>query len=322
MRRRELVLAGVAALVVPRGAYAQKKTAVIGLLWNDSAKPSPYATILLDALRKRGYLVPGNLSIEDRVGLEGYGSYGEGIADLVRAKVDVIVTNGTTALQAAAKATKEIPIVAITGSDPVKLGFAASLSRPGGNITGLAVSTVGLGAKRMELLKELTPGLSRVGVLLAPNVANPANRREAEAAGAALNMQVHFAEVRAIDEIESRVGELRQARVEAIAVTAATLMSSHSARVIAAIATHRLPAVYPNERYAEAGGLMTYSSSVSRAFVSAAGYVDRILKGANPGQLPIEQFRDVDLVINLRAAKTLGIKVPQTLLVRADRVIE
>jgi putative ABC transport system substrate-binding protein len=322
MRRRDVVLASVTAVLVPRVVRAQKKTAVIGLLWNDSTKPSPYASVLLDALRQRGYAVPGDLRVEDRVGLEGYASYGEGIADLVRAKVDVIVTNGTTALQAAAKATKDIPIVAITGSDPVKLGFAASLSRPGGNITGLAVSTVGLGAKRMELLKELTPGLSRVGVLLAPNVANPTNRREAETAGAALNMQVHFAEVRAIDEIESRVGELRQARVEAIAVTAATLMSSHSARVIAAIATHRLPAVYPNERYAEAGGLMTYSSSVSRAFVSAAGYVDRILKGANPGQLPIEQFRDVDLVINLRAAKTLGLKVPQTLLVRADRVIE
>jgi putative tryptophan/tyrosine transport system substrate-binding protein len=308
--------------MLPSPAKAQRKTAVIGLLWNDSVTPSPYVGVLLAALAEKGYAVPRDLRIEDRIGAEGYGSYAQGAADLVRAKVDVIVANGTTALQAAAKATKDIPIVMISGLDPVALGFAASLSRPGGNITGVSTLTVGLAGKRIELLKELVPGLTRVGVLLAPNVANPVNKRESEAAAQMLNLQVHFVEVRTIDEIESRVAELLQARVDGISVTAATLLSSHSPRVVAAIAKHRLPAVYSSERYAESGGLMTYSASVTRAFVRAAGYIDRILKGARPGELAIDQPREVELAVNLKAARALGIKIPQAVLVRADRVIE
>jgi putative ABC transport system substrate-binding protein len=308
--------------MLPSPAKAQRKTAVIGLLWNDSVTPSPYVGVLLAALAEKGYAVPRDLRIEDRIGAEGYGSYAQGAADLVRAKVDVIVANGTTALQAAAKATKDIPIVMISGLDPVALGFAASLSRPGGNITGVSTLTVGLAGKRIELLKELVPGLTRVGVLLAPNVASPVNKRESEAAAQMLNLQVHFVEVRTIDEIESRVAELLQARVDGISVTAATLLSSHSPRVVAAIAKHRLPAVYSSERYAESGGLMTYSASVTRAFVRAAGYIDRILKGARPGELAIDQPREVELAVNLKAARALGIKIPQAVLVRADRVIE
>lgn len=303
-------------------AIGQSKSPVIGLLWNDSVKPSPYVATLLAALRERGYMVPQNLRIEDRVGLEGYSGYAEGAAALVRAKVDVIVTNGGTALQAAATATKEIPIVMITGSDPVALGYAASLSRPGGNVTGVSALSVGLVAKRMELLKELVPAVSRVGVLIAPNLANPVNRRESDSAARALNLQVQFAEVKTIDEIESRVAELVQSGVGAINVTAATLLSSHPARVIAAIAKHRLPAVYPHERYAEAGGLLTYTASATRAFGRAAVYVDRLLKGARPGDLAIEQLEHFELVINLKTAQALGLKIPPAVLVRADRVIQ
>jgi ABC-type uncharacterized transport system substrate-binding protein len=322
MRRRDFIVAGAATLVFPRAAGAQRKDPVIGLLWNDSVKPSPYVAILLAALSEKGYVVPRDLRIDDRVGLEGYGGYAESAAELVRAKVDVIVTGGGTALSVAAKATKEIPIVMITGSDPVALGFAASLSRPGGNITGVSVLTVGLAGKRMELLKELTPRLSRVGVLLAPNVANPVNTRESEAAARALNVQVHFAEVRTADEIERRIAELLQAGAGAIHVTPSTLLSSHSARVVAAVAKHRVPAVYGHERYVEAGGLITYSPSVTRAFARAAGYVDRILKGARPGELAIEQVSDIELVLNLKTARALGLKVPSAILARADRVIE
>jgi putative tryptophan/tyrosine transport system substrate-binding protein len=322
MRRRDFILAGAAVLGLPHKAAAQGRTPVVGLLWNDSVKPSPYTTILLGALREKGYVVPRSLRIEDRVGLEGYRGYAESAADLVRLKVDVIVTSGTTALLAAAKATKEIPIVTISGGDPVALGLAASLARPGGNVTGIVSLTVGLGAKRIELLKELTPRLSRVGVLLAPNASNPANVREAEAAARALNLQLQLVEVRAADEIESRIDELVQARIGGISVSAATLLSSQSARVVAAIAKHRVPAVYPSERYAEAGGLMTYATSVSRAFVRLAGYVDRILKGARVGDLPMEQQKEFELVINLRTAKALGLKIPQSILQRADRAIE
>jgi putative tryptophan/tyrosine transport system substrate-binding protein len=320
MRRRAFFAA--AALLLPGRAAAQRKTPVIGLLWNDSVKPSPYVAILIAALREKGYVVPLDVRIEDRVGLEGYSGYAEGIADLVRAKVDVIVTNGTTALQAAAKATKDIPIVMLTGSDPVALGFVASLARPGGNITGVAVMTVGLAAKRIELLKELLPRLSRVGLLLAPNVANPVNLRESEAAARSLSMQIEPMEVRTANEIESRIAELVKSGVGGISVSAATLLSSHSGRVVAAIAKHRLPAVYSNERYAEAGGLMTYASSVNRAFMRAAGYVDRILKGARPGELAIEQQQEFELAINMKTAQALGLKIPQALLVRAERVIQ
>lgn len=322
MKRRTLLGLAGALAALPGVARGQRKTPVLGLLWLDSVKPSPYVAILLAALRDRGYTVPRDLRIEDRVGLEGYGGYAEGAADLVRAPVDVIITNGTTALQAAAKATRQIPIVMITGSDPVALGFAASLARPGGNVTGVSVLTVGLGGKRMELLKELVPGLSRVGVLLVPNVANPANMREAEAAARALNLEVVFAEVRTPEEIETRIAELAQARAGALHVTAATLLAIHSARVVAAAAKHRLPAAYSNERYADVGGLMTYSSSVRKAFALAAGYVERILKGARPADLAIEQLSEFELVINLATARTLGITVPQGILVRADRLIQ
>lgn len=321
-RRRREFLAFAAAMALPCVANAQRKTPVVGLLWNDSVKPSPYVGVLLAALNEKGYAVPRDLRIDDRVGLDGYGSYSRDAAELVRAKVDVIIANGTTALHAAAKATKEIPIVMIAGSDPVALGYAASLSHPGGNITGISTFTVGLGGKRLELLKELVPGLSRVGLLLAPNVANPANLRETEAAGRALKLQIHPVEVHTTEEIESRIDELAKARVGAINLSAATMLSSHSTRVVAAIARHRLPAVYPNERYADVGGLITYATSVNRAFVRAAGYVDRILKGAQPGELAIEQQREVELAINLKTARALGLKIPQAILVRADRVIQ
>jgi putative tryptophan/tyrosine transport system substrate-binding protein len=321
-RRTFVAATGSLLGILASPATAQRKTPVVGLLWNDSVKPSPYVQVLIAALGEKGYAVPRDLRIEDRVGVEGYSGYDQGAADLVRTKVDVIVASGTTALQAAAKATKDIPIVMISGLDPVALGFAASLSRPGGNITGVSTLTVGLAGKRIELLKELVPGLTRVGVLLAPNLANQTNRRESEAAARTLNLQVHFVEVRTIDEVESRVAELLQARVDAVSVTAATLLSSHSPRVVTAIAKHRLPAVYANERYAESGGLMTYAASGTRAFVRAAGYVDRILKGARPGELAIDQQREVELTVNLKTARALGIKVPQAVLVRADRVIE
>jgi len=321
-RRAFIAASGALLITRPNSAIAQRKVPVIGLLWNDSVKPSPFVATLVTALGEKGYAVGRDIRIEDRVSLEGYGGYGESIAQLMRAKVDVIVAYGTTGIQAAAKATKEIPIVMITGSDPVALGLVASLSRPGGNVTGVSVLTVGLTGKRMELLKELAPDVSQIGVLLAPNVANPATVREVRAAAQALKVEIHFAEVRAADEIEARVGELVQAGAGAIHVSAASLLAAHSARVVNAIAKHRVPAAYGVERYTDAGGLMTYSVGIRRAFARAAGYVDSILKGARPGDLAIEQLRDFGLVLNLKTARSLGIKIPQSVLVRADRVIE
>jgi len=322
VNRRDFVSLGAAMLALPLAARAQK-IQVVGLLWNDSVRPSPYVAVLLGALKERGYVSGRNLRIEDRVALEGYGSMAENAAALVRAKVDLIVSYGATATQTAAKATKEIPIVMIMGADPVARGLAASLSRPGGNVTGVTTLTGGLIGKGIELLKQLVPGLARVGVLLGSGAANYSlNVRQAETAARTLKLEPHIRGVHAPEEIEGAVAALAKSRVGAVYVVGSTMLASHSDRVVAAIAKHRIPAAYPSERYTEAGGLMVYAPSVKKAFVRAAGYVDRILKGSRAAEMPIEQTSDLELVINLKTAKALGLRIPQAILQRADRAIE
>lgn len=323
-RRRLLVLAtlGAAAGALPQIAKPQGRTPVVGLLWNDSVKPSPFVAILLDALREKGWVAGRNLRVEDRVTLEGYGGYAENAAELVRTKVDVIVAYGSTAVFAAAKATKEIPIVMLVGVDPVATGLVQSLSRPGGNLTGVATMATALNAKRIELLKELSPGLSSIGVVLARNVGNPIYRRESETAARALGLELHFREASKAEDVEGLVAELAKARIGALYIAPGSVLQARSAYIADVVAKHRLPAIYGQERYVEAGGLIVYTASAKKAFVRAAGYVDRILKGARPGDLAIDQASDVELVVSLKTAKTLGITIPATILVRADRVIE
>lgn len=310
--------------VLPQGACAQPKVPVIGLLWNDSVRPSPFVATLLGALGERGYAVGRDLRIEDRVSLEGYGGYAEGLADLVRSKVDLIVTYGATATHAAAKATRDIPIVMVIGTDPVADGLAASFARPGRNLTG--VHTLGgdtrLIQKRLELLKELAPDQKRIGVMLARNVGNPTVMGETKAAARTLNLDVRFAEAGSPGEIEDRLAELIRSGSGAIYVTASTMLASRAQQIVEAIARHRVPAIYSTERYVDAGGVMTYSASIRKAFVRAGVYVERILKGAHPGELAIEQVSDVELVLNMKTANTLGLKFPQSILMRADRVIQ
>jgi putative ABC transport system substrate-binding protein len=323
-RRALLAALAAAGLVVPvRGLTQARKTPVIGLLWNDSVKPSPYVAIFVAAMRDRGYVLSRDFRIEDRVTLEGYSGYAESAADLVRAKVDVVVVNGATGVVAAAKATNEIPIVMIIGSDPVAAGLVRSLGRPGGNLTGVVTLTAGLNAKRIELLKELNPRLSTVGVLFASNAANPANVRESQAAAHALNLQLHFKQVSVPEDIEGAVAELAKMRVGALYIGPSTMLSSYSARVVEIVAKHRIPAVFGAERSADDGALLTYAGGTKKAFVRAASYVERILKGARAGDLAIEQAGDlVEMTVNLKTARALGIKIPQSILVRADQVIE
>jgi putative ABC transport system substrate-binding protein len=322
MKRREFLAGSTTLLALPRLSRAQK-TPLLGLLWNDSVKPSPYVAILLAALRDRGYVLGRTLRVEDAVGLEGYSTMAENAARLVRAKADVITTYGVTATTAAAKATKEIPIAAIIGADPVARGLAASFSRPGGNVTG--VSTLGsvLIRKRIELLKQLVPELSRVGVLIAPgNIGSPLTVAESRAAAKTLNMAVALREVNTPADIDGAIAGLAKDGAGALYVSGATLLAAHSDQIAAAAAKYRLPAIYGVERYIQSGGLMVYSPSVAKAFVRVAGYVDRILKGARPADMPIEQSSDVELVINLKTARALGITIPQSILQRADRAIE
>ena len=322
MRRREFLMAGAAALVIPGFARAQNRTPVIGLLWNDSVKPSPSVAVLLDALRERGWVAGRDFRVEDRVSLEGYGRYAEDAAELVRAEVDVIVAFGSTSVFAAAKATKKIPVVMIVGVDPVASGLVRSLSSPGGNVTGVLNTTLALNAKRIELLKELVPGLSSFGVVLASNVGNPINVRDSETAARALNMQVHFAQARGPDDIDAAISELAKARVGALYVAPSSMLQARSARVVEAVAKHGLPAVYGAEQYIDAGALMIYGGNFKKTVVRVASYVDRILKGAPPGELAIEQISAMELVVNLKTARKLGITIPPSILVRADRVIE
>ncbi|HET9351665.1 MAG TPA: ABC transporter substrate-binding protein [Burkholderiales bacterium] len=322
MRRRELILAAAATIAVPSIVIAQKKVPVIGLLWTDSVKPSPFTPFLLEGLRERGWIAGRDFRVEDRVTLQGYGGYAESTAELVRAKVDVIVAYGSTAANAAAKATKEIPVVMMVGVDPVATGLVPSLARPGGNLTGVATMATALNAKRIELLKELSPGVTRIGVVLARNVGNPLYRRESEIAARALGLELHFGEAAKAEDVDDVIAELAKARIGALYISPASVLQARSAHVVDVVAKHRLPAVYGQERYVEAGGLLVYTASARKAFLRAAGYVDRILKGARPGELAIEQASDAELIVNLKTAAVLGIKVPQTVLVRADRVIE
>jgi putative tryptophan/tyrosine transport system substrate-binding protein len=322
MKRRDFLLASAIAIWRPSVARAQAKMPIVGLLWNDSVKPSPLIGMFLDALRERGWSEGRNFRLDDRVSLEGYTGYAENVAALVQAKADVIVAFGSTAVFAAAKATKEIPIVMNAGVDPVAAGLVASMARPGGNITGIVNSATVVSAKRIQLLKEMNPGLSSFGVVLTPNVGNPIFVRDSEAAARALNLQVHFGEATKPEEVDRVLGELAKKGAAAVYVAPSSMLQAHSARVVDAVARHRLPAVYGADRYLNTGALIVYSSSTKKSFMRAAAYVDRVLKGARPAEMAIEQISEVDLTVNLKTAKTLGITIPASILVRADRVIE
>jgi putative ABC transport system substrate-binding protein len=247
----------------------------------------------------------------------------EGADHLVRAKVDVIVTYGATATVAAVKATKDIPIVMIIGSDPVALGLVKSLSHPDLNITGITLVNSELIAKRIQLLTELIPGMSRLGVLFAPGSGSSAiTKRQISDAVRILNLDTSFAEVRKSEDLENAFGSLSRARVDAVFVNASTMLAANSERVAALATKHRLPAMYSALSYVDAGGLIGYATDIHAAVTEMAGYVDKILKGAKPRDLPIEQASRFELVVNLRTAKAIGMKVPHTILQRADRVID
>jgi putative ABC transport system substrate-binding protein len=320
MRRRELLVAAAALLAAP---LASARTPVIGLLWNDTVKPSPFVKSLMDALGALGYAPGRNITVDDRVSLEGYAGMPDNAAALARAKVEVIVAYGATAVIAAAKATREIPIVAIVGTDPVATGLAASLARPGGNVTGVYTLSGGLHAKRIELLKALVPAATRFGMLVASEGATlAANVRETEEASRQLGVQTQIIQLRRPEEIEPATEKLAKARVGGVYISTSTMMAANRERVVASVGRHRLPAVYGSDRYIEAGGLVVYSTNIPAAFVRAASFVDRILKGARPAETPIEQVREIDLTVNLRTARSMGITIPGPLLLRANRVIE
>jgi putative ABC transport system substrate-binding protein len=274
-------------------------------------------------LREVGYVEGQNIAIESRWAEGKDDRFPALVADLIRSKVDVIVTQSGAATRAAQQATRTIPIVMALSNDAVGSGLVASLSRPGGNVTGLTVMSTELVGKQIQLLKEMVPKLSRVALLTNP--ANPASAsflREAEAPVRALGLRLQTLEVRNPEEIDSAFAAMTRERAGALVILPDVLFLSQR-RQIADIATKRhLPTVYGVAEYAEAGGLMAYGASHLDLVRRAATFVDKILKGAKPGDLPIEQPSKFDLVINLKTAKAIGLSIPQSILLRADQVIE
>lgn len=320
MNRRDFILVGAVAGAWPCLARAEAKVPTVGLLW---IEPQPYRKTLFDALREKGYVENRNIRFVDRTVREGYSHLRENARELVRAKVDLIVAYGGTATIEAARATKDIPIVMISGLDPVALGLTPSLAHPGGNVTGIATTSRQLGGKRIELLKELLPKLSRVGLLVAPEASVAVDAlRETQAEVRQLGLQARVAELRTPDDLERVFADLSAARVGAVVVGGSSMVRSQAERIVALAAKHRLPAVYPTDAFTSAGGLMSYSADIHDQFRRLATYVDRVLKGEHAGDLPIEQPTKFELVLNMRTAKELGIKIPESMLFRADKVIE
>src|SRR5712692_4685666 len=327
MISRRAFIGGLAGglLAAPLAVEAQPaaKMPRVGLLGLGSAESSPLFEALRQGLRERGWVEGQNIAFEDRTTAGHYSRLPDVAAELVRLKVDVIVTWGTTPALAARKATGTIPIVTIAGSDPVETGLATSLARPGGNVTGLTTSGRELVGKRLELLKETLPGLLRIAVLWNPESRTElVSLRNAEAAARLLGLQVQPAEVRRPEDLEKAFASLAHERVEALVAVPSTMFRAHRARIVELAARHRLPSTFPERDYVEAGGLMSYGPDSKAIFRQLATYVDRILKGAKPGDLPIEHPTKFELVINKKTAKVLGLTIPPALLLRADQVID
>ena len=312
------------ALCVSTHAQQPTKIPRIGLLF--TATPSAAAARIeafRQGLRELGYVEGKNILIEQRYAEGQLNHMNELAAELVRLKVDVIVTIGPAATRPAKEATHAIPIVMGVDDDPVGNGFVASLARPGGNITGLASLAPEIGGKQLELLKEIVPRLSRVAVLgTSTQPGNAQSLREAEVAAQALAVKLQYLDVLSPKDIEPVFRTASNGRAEAVLVLRASVFFSHRKQIVDLAAKRQLPAMYYTTEYVEEGGLMTYGVSITDLFRRAATYVDKILKGAKPAELPIEQPTKFELVINLKTAKRIGLTISPNVLARADRVIK
>ena len=320
-----VVAIGVSFTLCGTVAQAQQPTKVyrIGYLTNASLSSVAARTEAFhQGLRELGYVEGKNIVIEWR-STEGKADRQPGLAaELVRLKVDVIVTGGPAATRAAKEATVAIPIVMAFDIDPVGSGFVATLARPGGNITGLSTLSPEISGKRLELLKEIVRKLSRVAVLGNSTVPGNAQAlRETERAAGALKVQLQYLEVQGPKDVETAFREASKRRADAVLVLQSAVLTSHRKQLIELAVKSRLPAIYDRAEFVEDGGLMTYSVSSTDLFRRAAYYVDKILKGAKPADLPIEQPTKFEFIINLKAAKQIGLTFPPNVLALADRII-
>lgn len=285
--------------------------------------PDVYYDAFVHGMRELGHVEGRNLVIEWRFADGNFERLPGLAAELVRMKVEVIATHSTPAIRALQRATSTVPIVFAVAIDPVGSGFAASLARPGGNITGLSVIDVDPGPKRLELLKAILPPLSRVAVLVNPGSSvHPAIVKSVQAAGQHAGIKVLPMRARTPEEIERGFATLSQERAEGVIIADDAFFRGQRRQIADLAVKHRMPVIAPWREYVAAGGLMSYGQSIADSFRRAATYVDRILKGAKPGELPIEQPTRIHLAISRKTAKALGLAIPQELLLRADEVIE
>ena len=322
------VILAVSLNLAPLASKAQQtaKIAQLGYLGTDRAAMPHLHEAFRQGLRDLGYVEGRNLVIESRYAEGKFERLPALAAELVARKVDVIVVSSTPAALAAKQATRTLPIVFAASGDPVASGLVTSLARPGGNVTGLAVLTPELVGKCLELLKQAVPGASHVAVLWHPGGHVEQTEKNiltgAEVAGRALGVRLQFVEARGPADFDRAFSELTRARVGALTVLPSPMLNNERRRLVDLAAKNRLPAVYPLRVFVDVGGLMSYGPDLADLFRRAATYVDKILKGAKPADLPVEQPTKFELVINLKTAKALGLTIPQSVLARADHVVE
>jgi putative ABC transport system substrate-binding protein len=325
-RRSRLVVAavllGVLAWPLAPRAQAPAKVFRLALLGNNNPVANKRSEdAFREGLRGFGYVEGQNLLIVSR--------YAEGklerlpalAAELVQSGPDVIVTSGKQAIRAVKQATETLPIVMAIVSDPVGEGWAASLARPGGNLTGMSFENPELTAKRLELLKQAVPKARRIAVLFDSTVGRSTGLRELQAAAPSLGLTLQVLEVRGTADFDAAFAAAKRGRADALVSLASPLLNAHRQTVVSLAAKSRLPATYEAREYVSAGGLMSYGPSFADMYRRAAAYVDKILKGARPGDLPIEQASRFELIVNLKTAKSLGLTIPPSVLQRADELI-
>ncbi len=313
---------GVLAATPADGAQQPPKGARVGYL---SLQPGPFprSEALQEGLRELGYVEGQNLTMVYRWAQGNLDRLREFAAELARIPVDVIVTAGPTATRTAKEATATVPIVMAFDADPVGAGFVASLARPGGNITGVSILSPELSAKRVELLKDVVPRASRVAVIWSPKEPAAAiSLRETEEAARALGLQLRLLEVQEPEHLESALGAAVKGRAHALTVLPNPIAVFHRTRLVQLAAKHRLPAIYYDRVFTEVGGLLSYGANDRELQRRAAYYVDKVLRGAKPADLPVEQPTRFEMLVNLKTAKALGITFPPSILIRADQVIQ
>jgi putative ABC transport system substrate-binding protein len=323
MRRREFIalVGGVAAWPIAPCAQSARGIPTVGVLASAPAS-SPVYQSFQRGLHELGWIDGHNIRIEFRRALtvEQLPRLAE---ELVGMQVDVILAGSSTQVEPARQATKTIPIVFAAHADPIGIGHVASLPRPGGNITGLSQLNTEFAGKGLEILKEAAPSATRIGVLWNPtSPSHVPGLKAIEAAAQQLGIQIHLASASTANEFDGALAAMAQAGVGSLLVASSPVVYYERALLAEVVLKYRLPGMFPNRDNAEAGGLLSYGADINDLFRRASSYVDKILKGAKPGDLPVEQAEKYQLVINLKTAKALGITVPPSLLARADEVIE